>query len=107
MCVYQTDKVELLREVGLQQLTPLPSQDSFEDWWCQSSMRVLGQTREGFNSLVILGAWVVWKHIDQCLFHGASSSVAAVLQVAREEALLWTWAGAKGLSLLQVLRAPS
>jgi hypothetical protein len=55
---------------------------------------------------VILGAWVVWKHGNQCLFHGASPSIAADLQVAREEALLWTWAGAKGLSLLHALRAP-
>jgi hypothetical protein len=56
---------------------------------------------------VILGSWVVWKHRNQCLFHGASPSVAAVLQVAREEALLWTLTGVKGLSLLQALRAPS
>jgi hypothetical protein len=70
-------------------------------------MRVQGQAREGFNSLVILGSWVVWKHRNQCLFHGASPSVAAVLQVAREEALLWTLTGVKGLSLLQALRAPS
>jgi hypothetical protein len=69
-------------------------------------MRVPSQVREGFNSLVILGAWVVWKHGNQCLFHGASPSIAADLQVAREEALLWTWAGAKGLSLLHALRAP-
>jgi hypothetical protein len=38
---------ELLQEVGLQQLTPLPSQDSFEDWWHQSSMQDQGQAREG------------------------------------------------------------
>jgi hypothetical protein len=56
---------------------------------------------------VILGACVVRKHINQCLFQRASPSVAVVLQVAREEALLWTLAGAKGLSLLQALRAPS
>jgi hypothetical protein len=98
---------ELLQEVGLQQLTPLPSQDSFEDWWRQSSIQVQGQAREGFNSLVILGAWVVWKHRNQYLFQGASPSVAAVLQVVREEALLWTLAGARGLSLLQALRTPS
>jgi hypothetical protein len=70
-------------------------------------MQVQGQAREGFNSLVILGACVVRKHINQCLFQRASPSVAVVLQVAREEALLWTLAGAKGLSLLQALRAPS
>jgi hypothetical protein len=77
-------------EVGLQQFMPLPTQVSFEDWRRQSSMRVPSQLREGFNSLVILGARVVWKHRNQCLFHGASPSVAALLQVAREEALLWT-----------------
>jgi hypothetical protein len=92
------------REVGLQ-FVLLPGQDSFEDdWWCQSSMQVPSQVRRGFNFLMTLGAWVNLKHRNQCQFQGASPSVAAVLQVAREEALLWTWAGAMGLSLLHALR---
>jgi hypothetical protein len=74
-------------------------------WWCASS-RVQEQLRKGFNSLVILGAWVIWKLRNSCVFNGAVPSVPAALLVAREEALLWSMAGAKGLSLLQAIGAP-
>jgi hypothetical protein len=39
------------------------------------------------------------------VFNDVSPSVLAVLQMAREEALLWTVAGAKGLSMLQAVGA--
>jgi hypothetical protein len=50
-----------------------------------------------------LGAWVIWKHRNQCVFCGTPPSVPTVLQVARDEAMLWTIAGAKGLSFLQAI----
>jgi hypothetical protein len=37
------------------------------------------------------------------VFNGLAPSVLTVLQLAREEALVWTMAGAKGLSLLQAV----
>jgi hypothetical protein len=37
------------------------------------------------------------------MFNGVAPSVTAVLEMAKEEALLWTMAGAKGLSLLQAV----
>jgi hypothetical protein len=40
------------------------------------------------------------------VFWGASPCVAVAIQVAREEALLWTMAGAKDLSFLQALASP-
>jgi hypothetical protein len=49
-------------DVGLHKLVLQPVEDSFEMWWHISSQRVQGQHRRGFNSLVILGAWVIWKH---------------------------------------------
>jgi hypothetical protein len=79
---------DLLRKVGLQQFMSLPTHASFEDWWHQSSMQVPSQVREGFNFLVILGTWFIWKHRNQSLFHVASPSIRVVLEVAREEALL-------------------
>jgi hypothetical protein len=45
-------------------------------------------------------------HRNQCVFRGSSPSVAVVLHVAREEILLWTMAGAKGLSFLQAIGPP-
>jgi hypothetical protein len=91
----------LLQPVGLLQLVPQPTDGGFEDWWCASSSRVQEHLRSGFNSLVILGAWVIWKHRNSCVFNGAAPSVQAALLVAREEVLLWSMAGAKGISLLQ------
>jgi hypothetical protein len=93
----------LLQAVGLQELVPQQNDTVFEDWWRHSSQQVEGQARKGFNSLVILGAWVIWKHRNQCVFCGTHPSVPTVLQVARDEAMLWTIAGAKGLSFLQAI----
>jgi hypothetical protein len=87
-------------------LVPQPTDEMFkadevfEDWWCTSSSHVQDQLRKGFNTLVMLGAWVLWKHRNSCVFNGAVPSVPAALLVAREEALLWSMAGAKGLSPL-------
>jgi hypothetical protein len=91
----------LLQPVGMLELVPQLTDEVFEDWWRTSTLWVQGQQRKGFNYLVVLDAWVIWKHRNLCVFNGAAPSVPTALQVASEEALLWTVAGAKGLSLLQ------
>jgi hypothetical protein len=48
----------------------------------------------------LLGAWILWKHRNQCIFEGGSPSVAAVLEQVGEERRLWEMAGAKGLIFL-------
>jgi hypothetical protein len=96
----------LFREVGLQELIPQQTEDAFEAWWHLSRQRVQGEVRRGFNSLVILGAWIIWKHRNQCVFRGSAPNVAAALLAAREEALLWTLVGARGLSFIQALGSP-
>jgi hypothetical protein len=58
---------------------------------------------EGIYTLVMLGAWVIWKHRNSCVLNGATLSVTAALLVAKEEALLWSMAGARGLSLLHAI----
>jgi hypothetical protein len=72
-------------------------EEFFGDWWCLSSQSVEGVARKGFNSLVILGDWSIWKHKNEYVFGGSPPSVVVALQLTRDEALLWTMAGAKGL----------
>jgi hypothetical protein len=59
-----------------------------------------GLTRKGLNSLIILGAWVIWKHRNRFVFNGASPSMVEALILLEEERHLWMTAGAKGLSHL-------
>jgi hypothetical protein len=69
-----------------QELVPQPTKVAFEDWRCLSSRRV-EEVRKGFNSLVILSVWFLWKHMKS-IFGGSPPSVAVALQVARYEALI-------------------
>jgi len=90
---------ELLQIVGLAALAPQPEVPSFDDWWDKAASTVDGDTRKGLNSLIILGAWTIWKLRNDCVFNGAAPSIPVALAQAREEAHLWSLAGAKGLPL--------
>jgi hypothetical protein len=58
--------------------------------------------KKGLNSLLILGAWTLWKHCNRCVFDGASPNLAAALSQAEEERVVWEPAGAKGITFLIV-----
>ena len=49
------------------------------------------------NALIILGAWIIWKHRNACVFEGASPSVNMILCELKDEHGLWCMAGAKNL----------
>jgi hypothetical protein len=52
------------------------------------------------NSFVILGAWTLWKHSNQCVFDDASPNLVAALSQAEEERAVWELAGAKEITFL-------
>jgi hypothetical protein len=92
---------ELFRPFGLQGFIPGQDIEDFNVWWCSNSARLDGLSKKGFDSLVALGAWMLWKHRNGVVFNGSSPSVVVAVRLAREEALLWSLAGAKGVSFLQ------
>ena len=49
--------------------------------------------------MLMLGACTIWKVRNYCVFNSATPSITTALAHAREEAHLWSLAGAKGLSL--------
>ena len=94
----------LFRQVGLQTLSPQPTELSFHAWWEKaSSSTVDGLMRQGINSLIILGAWTIWNHRNGCFFDGAAPNIAGALIAAGEERSLWSMPGARGLSFLTAL----
>jgi hypothetical protein len=62
--------------------------------------------RRGFNTLVVLGAWTIWKTRNDAVFNGVAPKDDRALLLAREQAELWMLAGAKGLSVVVAARLP-
>ena len=58
---------------------------------------VIGLTKKGLNSLIILGTWTLWNHRNKCIFDGCNPSMSLSLRAADEERIKWEVAGAKGL----------
>ena len=69
------------------------------DWW-KKSWRKIPKHKKGFNSLIILGAWILWKHRNTCVFDGVAPNLQRALQEFKDERQLWLVAGAKGLAAL-------
>lgn len=89
---------QLLQKVGLQRCCPHPGEASFMDWWRRSSDSVSGLVRHGLNSIIILGAWFLWRHRNRCVFDGAAPDLLGLQVLAEDELKLWALAGAKGIS---------
>ncbi|XP_039853738.1 uncharacterized protein LOC120712091 isoform X2 [Panicum virgatum] len=43
--------------------------------WKKAERKLRKQHRKGFNSLCILGAWILWKHRNACVFEGVSPNL--------------------------------
>jgi len=41
---------------------------------------ILGSWKQGFNSLITLGEWIVWKHCNNIVLNGAKPSVELILR---------------------------
>ena len=92
---------------GLQELTPQADNVDFYAWWQQSSDRLHTSLQQGFNNLVVLGTWSIWKTRNDVMFNGAAPRINRALLLAREEAEFWMLAGAKGLSAMVATRLPN
>ena len=63
----------------------------------KASQRIDKAKRKGFNSAVILGAWILWIRRNKCVSNGASASLTDVQYYFQEEMRIWCLAGARNL----------
>jgi hypothetical protein len=47
-----------------------------------------GQFQQGFNSIILLGAWLLWKHRNRCVFDRIKPDVQHVLSLTRGDETL-------------------
>ena len=90
----------ILTPMGFQGRVSSRHEISFADWWRKAVKKVPKETRKGLNSTIILGAWVIWKHRNACVFDGARPCINSLLRAFRDEQHLWCLAGARRLRTL-------
>jgi hypothetical protein len=83
-CVFSREVwFNILKTVDLQHLSPSLDSSSFDDWWENVSMTLISPSnkklRKGLNSLIILGAWAIWIHRNQCVFNGEQPRASKVI----------------------------
>ena len=96
----------LLGVFRLQAVTPQPSDVELFLWWQQAGDKISAGALRGFNTLVVLGTWTLWRARNDAVFEGITPSVDRALLLAREDAELWMIAGAKGLSAVVAVALP-
>jgi hypothetical protein len=85
-CVFAREVwVQILSKVGLQHLSPDRDERGFQDWWRLVERRVPVARRKGFNSMVALGAWWIWKHRNSCVFEDSSHMLASGSKLRTKE----------------------
>ncbi|GJN27928.1 hypothetical protein PR202_gb15994 [Eleusine coracana subsp. coracana] len=96
----------LLDRVGFSVLAPQLDDTSFEEWWIKTDKLVPSVFTKCLNSLIVLGAWMIWKQHNDGVFNGASPNVSRTLSLIKEEDQLWGLACARELLCLPAVPVP-
>jgi hypothetical protein len=69
----------------------------FNSWWWRAARSLPKLVRKGFNSLVILVDWELWKHRNAIVFQSVRPDVQSVVSAVVTEGHMWCLAGASAL----------
>uniref|UniRef100_I1P279 Uncharacterized protein n=1 Tax=Oryza glaberrima TaxID=4538 RepID=I1P279_ORYGL len=82
-----------LRAIGHSECLPL-NEHSFLSWLCDCRKKMVKEHRRGFDTIVTLVAWTIWKERNNRVFNQKSKTWAEVARVMTGEAELWRLARA-------------
>ena len=72
---------------------------SFVLWWKKVDEAASGLIKDGVNSTIILGAWILWNHRNRCVFDGAAPNLVGTLMSFGDERRLWVMTGLRIIPL--------
>jgi len=61
------------------------------------------EIRKGLNTLIVIVAWEIWKHWNECDFNKTMPNVWTILHAVADECVLWCSAEEKDLQELNVV----
>lgn len=78
----------MLDLLQLAERVPRQNERSFAGWCRRTMKKVRKKDKKGVNSLIILTAWSIWKHRNDCTFERASPSLATILNAIKDDELV-------------------
>ena len=104
-CVYARELwFRLLRPGGWDQLTPQPG-SVLSSWWMDARRLVPTQLRRGFDSIVLLVSWHLWKERNSRVFDNVVTMASQAARLVLEEGDEWVVAGFTAISQFLVVAA--
>lgn len=104
-CVYSREVWDMcLRWLRLDHWIQVREEETMA-WWTAARKGIPKPLRRGFDSLLLLIKWLLWKERNSCTFNRLSLTAVQLTEKVGAEAMLWIAAGNKHLAALEDRRA--
>jgi len=90
----------ILRQAGQEGLLLHAHSGFFSFWWSHTRKLVPKSTRRGFDTLVVLIAWILWKERNDRIFDRRVRTIQEVCVRIEDEITAWSQAGFRHLDSL-------
>jgi hypothetical protein len=83
----------MLEPAGLQLLLDGQTEDGLCNWWLKKRQLMESEKSRGFDALVLLVSWELWKERNARIFRNEVRSLLTITNQIKEEGELWIQAG--------------
>jgi hypothetical protein len=96
-CVFSREIwFRLFRSLSFPGVTP-SQDDVWPDWWIRARKHISKDQRKGFDTLVVLTCWLLWKECNNRVFNHLSHRPASLLPKIIDEYRQWVATGYSSL----------